>query len=132
VINIKPGWKKGTKVTFACEGDEGLNLVPADICFVLEEAPHDKFEREANDLVYTAHIPLADALTGKPVRAALGGRVRAIISGGSALAPHLETFFDAAGVNVIAGYGLTETSPGASRTGVRSPGISSAGRVVFI
>ena len=79
MINIKPGWKKGTKVTFACEGDEGLNIVPADICFVLEEAPHDKFEREANDLVYTAHIPLADALTGCQVMVpTLDGRVLSI------------------------------------------------------
>jgi DnaJ-class molecular chaperone len=28
-INVLPGWKKGTKVTFPCEGDEGPNVIPA-------------------------------------------------------------------------------------------------------
>merc|ERR1719230_1435641 len=62
-ITVKPGWKKGTKVTFPNEGDEGPNIVPADLVFVLAEKPHAKLKREGNNLVYTARISLADALT---------------------------------------------------------------------
>lgn len=28
-ISVKPGWKKGTKVTYPCEGDEGQGIIPA-------------------------------------------------------------------------------------------------------
>jgi DnaJ-class molecular chaperone len=62
-ITVKPGWKKGTKVTFPCEGDEAPNTIPADVVFVLSEAPHPSFARQGNDLVYTCNISLADALT---------------------------------------------------------------------
>jgi DnaJ-class molecular chaperone len=31
VVNVKPGWKSGTKVTFPSEGDEGQNIIPADL-----------------------------------------------------------------------------------------------------
>jgi DnaJ-class molecular chaperone len=41
-VTIKPGWKKGTKITFPCEGDEGPNQVPADVVFVLVESPHPR------------------------------------------------------------------------------------------
>lgn len=47
----------------------------------------------------------------KKVRSALGGRQKLVISGGSALAKYLEEFYDSAGIPVVSGYGLTETSP---------------------
>jgi len=79
VINIKPGWKKGTKVTFACEGDEGVNVVPADIVFVVSEKPHAAFAREGADLIYTANIDLVDALVGCQIAVpTLDGRVLSI------------------------------------------------------
>jgi long-chain acyl-CoA synthetase len=51
-----------------------------------------------------------DRLVYAKLRAALGGRVAHCISGGAPLAPHLAHFFDAVGIHVLEGYGLTETS----------------------
>jgi DnaJ family protein B protein 4 len=65
VLDVKPGWKSGTKLTFAGEGDETQpGVEPGDIVFVLEEAPHEHFKRQGDDLVYTANISLRQALAG--------------------------------------------------------------------
>lgn len=54
---------------------------------------------------------LGDALVYKKVREATGGQVRQVISGGGSLAMHMENFFEIIGVDVLVGYGLTETAP---------------------
>ncbi|MFZ9148638.1 AMP-binding protein [Vulcanococcus sp.] len=55
---------------------------------------------------------LADSVFWPKVRAQLiGGRLRTAISGGGALAIHVDGFFEAIGVELLVGYGLTETSP---------------------
>jgi long-chain acyl-CoA synthetase len=54
---------------------------------------------------------LADRLVYKQVREATGGRIKQVISGGGSLAMHLEDFFEIVGVQILVGYGLTETSP---------------------
>ena len=33
-INVKPGWKEGTKITFANEGDQGPNIIPGIVSSV--------------------------------------------------------------------------------------------------
>lgn len=63
-IDIKPGWKKGTKITFPEKGNEQPNVVPADLVFIIDEKPHSVFTREGNDLVLTQKVTLAEALTG--------------------------------------------------------------------
>lgn len=65
VINVKPGWKKGTKVSFVNEGDEAPNTIPPDLVFVIQEKPKSDpgYERDGNTLIYTHKISLADALT---------------------------------------------------------------------
>ncbi|GMI06373.1 hypothetical protein TrRE_jg3156 [Triparma retinervis] len=62
-VSVKPGWKKGTKITFPCEGDEGADIIPADVVFVIAESPHACLVRESGNLVFTAKISLSDALT---------------------------------------------------------------------
>lgn len=54
---------------------------------------------------------LAEKLVYGKVRAATGGQVKQLISGGGALARHIDLFFEMADVQILVGYGLTETSP---------------------
>ncbi|CAD6251117.1 unnamed protein product [Miscanthus lutarioriparius] len=74
-IDIKPGWKKGTKITFPEKGNEAPHIIPADIVFIIDEKLHDVFTRDGNDLVMTQKITLAEALTECTVNiTALDGR----------------------------------------------------------
>lgn len=63
-IDISPGYKAGTKIRFPHAGNEREGEEAQDLVFVVEEAPHDKFTREGNDLVTMEKLPLVDALTG--------------------------------------------------------------------
>ncbi|MFC3199723.1 AMP-dependent synthetase/ligase [Parapedobacter deserti] len=56
-------------------------------------------------------LGIARKLVFSKWRAALGGNIKLIISGGAALQPRLARVFWAAGIPVLEGYGLTETSP---------------------
>ena len=57
-----------------------------------------------------AEHALFDRLVYGKMRAALGGKARFAVSGGAALAPRLGHFFRGAGINILEGYGLTETT----------------------
>ena len=59
-INVKPGWKSGTKITFQREGDQAPNKIPADIVFIIRDKPHPNFKREGSDLKYTCQISLKE------------------------------------------------------------------------
>lgn len=63
-VEVKPGWKRGTKVTFSKEGDQVPGKIPSDIIFVIDEKPHSKFKREGNNLHHKASITLQTALCG--------------------------------------------------------------------
>nr|AAS90685.1 putative DnaJ heat shock protein [Oryza sativa Japonica Group] len=67
-IDIKPGWKKGTKVTFPKKGNEKPNIIPSDLVFIIEERSHARFKRDKDDLIYTHRISLVEALTGCTVQ----------------------------------------------------------------
>ncbi|KAG6553399.1 hypothetical protein Mapa_005134 [Marchantia paleacea] len=75
-IEVKPGWKKGTKITFPEKGNEQPNVVPADLVFVIDERPHEIFKRDGNDLIMTHKVSLSEALTGCTVNlTTLDGRL---------------------------------------------------------
>jgi len=63
-IRVKPGWKKGTKITFEGMGDERPGCLPADVVFLIAEKEHPVYKRVGNDLVLKVEIPLVSALTG--------------------------------------------------------------------
>ncbi len=68
--------------------------------------------------LYPLH-QLGDRMVYSKVREAVGGEVEYLVSGGGSLAKHLDLFYEIIGVEVLQGYGLTETSP---ITNVRRPG----------
>uniref|UniRef100_A0A3P9MIX9 J domain-containing protein n=1 Tax=Oryzias latipes TaxID=8090 RepID=A0A3P9MIX9_ORYLA len=80
-VQIKKGWKEGTKITFPKEGDETPRNIPADVVFVLKDKPHPVFKRDGSDIVYTARVSLRDALCGCTVSApTLDGRTVTVTS----------------------------------------------------
>lgn len=66
-IDVKPGWKKGTKITFPDKGNEQLNQLPADLVFVIDEKLHSTYKRDGNDLIINQRVSLAEALGGTTV-----------------------------------------------------------------
>uniref|UniRef100_A0A3Q3GFM6 DnaJ heat shock protein family (Hsp40) member B1a n=1 Tax=Labrus bergylta TaxID=56723 RepID=A0A3Q3GFM6_9LABR len=80
-VDIKRGWKEGTKITFPKEGDETPTNIPADVVFVVKDKPHPVFKREGSDIIYPAKISLRDALCGCTVNApTLDGRTITVTS----------------------------------------------------
>jgi long-chain acyl-CoA synthetase len=67
----------------------------------LEQPPHQ---------LYRLQLRLADRLVFERWRAGFGNRIKAVISGGAALRADLAQQFTAAGIPILQGYGLTETS----------------------
>ena len=71
-------------------------------------------ERLAAKIQASALLPLhalGERLVYAKVREATGGKVKQMISGGGALPRHIDNFFEIIGVQILQGYGLTETSP---------------------
>ena len=65
----------------------------------------------ANGSWYEFKLSIADKLIFSKWREALGGELDTMVSGSAALQPRLSRVFGAAGMKVMEGYGLTETSP---------------------
>ncbi|MBG0859082.1 MAG: long-chain fatty acid--CoA ligase [Bacteroidales bacterium] len=70
-----------------------------------------KFRLHGSSSFYRFRLKIARKLVFSKWQEALGGEVQVIVSGGAALQSRLEKIFWAAGLPVIQGYGLTETSP---------------------
>ncbi len=66
---------------------------------------------QPNRFLYNAQLRIANRLVFSKWRDAFGGRMRAIVSGGATLQPRLAQVYNAAGIPVVEGYGITESSP---------------------
>ena len=85
-----------------------------------------------NGAWYEFQLKIARKLIFSKWKEGLGGNLEIIASGSAALQPRLARVFNAAGLNVMEGYGLTETSPVISVNDIRNGGfkIGSVGRVL--
>lgn len=70
-----------------------------------------KYEPYNRNIFYDLQLNIARKLVFKKWQEALGGEIKIIVSGSAALQPRLTRVFNAAGIPVVEGYGLTETSP---------------------
>jgi len=71
-----------------------------------------KFELNKNmGILYDLQLSIARKLIFSKWQEALGGKVQFIVTGAAAFQPRLARLFTAAGISIIEGYGLTETSP---------------------
>ncbi|MFJ1731951.1 AMP-dependent synthetase/ligase [Streptomyces sp. NPDC088254] len=85
----------------------------AEVAREYAKVAQDNFRRTG-----TASVPfglgakhkVADALVYSKIREAFGGNLRACVSGSAALSPEIGYFFSGAGVHILEGYGLTESS----------------------
>jgi long-chain acyl-CoA synthetase len=71
----------------------------------------EKYEYDISDPLYLFKLKIADKLVFSKWREALGGNLKAVISGGAAIQPRLKRVFNAAGIPTVEGYGMTESSP---------------------
>lgn len=98
-IKVKPGWKKGTKITFEGMGNETPGrALPADIIFTIAEKRHHLYTREGDDLELAVKIPLVEALTGCTIPVPL--------LGGEKMSLTLDDIIHPGYRKVIAGQGM--------------------------
>ena len=78
---------------------------------VAEERLPNRIEGKPMGLGLKVKSAIADKLVFSKIIARLGGNVKYVVSGGAPLSAELAAFFIGAGVEILEGYGLTETSP---------------------
>ncbi|MBT3721276.1 AMP-binding protein [archaeon] len=90
-----------------------------------------KYETLQKTLKLASSLPrIARKIIFKDIHKVFGGKLNLIICGGAALSVQTEEFFENIGMNVINGYGLTETSPLLTANKINDKKIGSAGKVI--
>ncbi|KAF9931454.1 hypothetical protein BGZ67_005292 [Mortierella alpina] len=101
-VEVKPGWKAGTKIRFPNEGDELASGAIQDIEFVIEEKPHPQFTRRGDDLIVELELSLMESLTGfsKTVKTLDGKTLPVSASGTRVIQPGQEEKFPGEGMPI--------------------------------
>jgi DnaJ-class molecular chaperone len=108
-LNVKQGWKSGTKITFQQEGDQqlGSNIPASDVVFIIEQTPHPIFQRKNNDLVFTKQLSIVQVLTGVQFSVrSLSGKVVVVDWTNTHITPN--TVFQKAGAGMPISSDLTQ------------------------
>ncbi|WP_353930936.1 long-chain fatty acid--CoA ligase [Okeanomitos corallinicola TIOX110] len=77
----------------------------------LHASAGEKLGAKIVELALSPFQALGEKIVYATVREATGGKIKHVISGGGALPKHIDNFFEIIGVEILQGYGLTETSP---------------------
>lgn len=108
VVDVKPGWKAGTKITFPKEGDQAIGKIPSDVIFVVGEKQHQHFERDGNNLIHKAKVTLKNALCG-------GYTIALPLIEGGSIKKTLDGVIHPGTIDIIRGHGM----PISKQPGVR-------------
>lgn len=121
--------KVRARVTLTGHGTGGLRSKIFDWAFAVGLAASRRRQaRESLSRRHSIQLAIADKLVFNKIRAVMGGRIKFLVSGSAALSREVAEWFDAAGMKVLEGYGLTESSaatfvnlPGDARIGTVGP-----------
>ncbi len=123
--------KVHTKVTLTARGHGGIKAKIFDWAIgVGIKASRARQQRKPVPRLLAAQLAVADRLVLSTIRERLGGRIRFFVSGSAALSRDVSEWFDACGMIILEGYGLTESSaasavnlPGDTRIGTVGPAL---------
>jgi len=103
--------KVRSRVTLTSQGAGGLKLKIFNWAFAVGlAASRQRQARKPLSRRHSYQLAVADKLVFAKIRAVMGGRIRFFVSGSAALSRDVAEWFDAAGLVILEGYGLTETS----------------------
>lgn len=106
--------KVRAKVTLTSQGSGGLKSKIFDWAFATGLAASRRRQaKQPLSRLHSLQLNVADRLVFAKIRAVMGGRIRFFVSGSAALSRDVAEWFDAAGLTVLEGYGMTETSAAA-------------------
>ena len=119
--------KVRAKVTLTAQGGGGLKAKIYDWAIdVGIQASRVRQQKKEPGILLKTQLAIADKLVLSTIRERLGGRIRFFVSGSAPLAKDVAEWFDAVGMTILEGYGLTESSAAAS---VNLPGDTRIGTV---
>jgi long-chain acyl-CoA synthetase len=116
----------GAEARAEAAGKGKIFRAAADVAIAYSEG---KDKRGFNPLLTLKHA-LFDKLVYSKIRAGMGGSVEAAISGGAPLGVRLGHFYRGAGITILEGYGLTETTAGATLNLTKNLRVGSVGRPI--
>lgn len=97
-IKVKPGWTKGTTITFEGRKNEEKGTHSCDVIFVVTEKKHELYRKEGDDLELVVRIPLLQALTGFNISVPLLGGNKMKITFDEIIEPGYEKVIEGQGM----------------------------------
>ena len=116
----------GAEARAEAAGKGKLFRKAAEVAIAYSEA----FDKKSISPLLTIKHKIFDKLVYSKIRAGMGGNVEAAISGGAPLGVRLGHFYRGAGITILEGYGLTETTAGATLNLTGAHRVGSVGRPV--